>query len=63
LAFAKYSIDYHYLRNWLYVQRHMGESRAERHVPEFAKKILAEYDGQGEISARLNLKPKDGRWK
>ena len=63
LAFAKYSIDYHYLRNWLYVQRHMGGARAERHVPEFAKKILAEYDDKGEVSGRLKLKPKSGSWK
>ncbi len=38
LEFAKYSIDYHYVRNWLYVQRHWGAARAEQHVPGFAKR-------------------------
>ena len=23
----RYSIDYHYVRNWLYVMRHMGPER------------------------------------
>jgi 7-hydroxymethyl chlorophyll a reductase len=38
IEFAKYSIDYHYIRNFLYVNRHMGPARAARHIPGFAKK-------------------------
>eukprot|EP00877_Chromochloris_zofingiensis_P003840 jgi/Chrzof1/13457/UNPLg00540.t1 len=62
LEFAKYSIDYHYIRNWLYVNRHMGPARAAKHVPGFAKKIVEQYDQKGEVSNRLKLKPKSGKW-
>ncbi|KAG1671060.1 hypothetical protein FOA52_000731 [Chlamydomonas sp. UWO 241] len=55
LEFGKYSIDYHYIRNYLYVNRNMGTTRADQHVPSFAKKIMAQYDTKGEISARLAL--------
>jgi Mn-containing catalase len=35
------------------------DARAARHVPEFAKRILEQYDGpKGEVRARLALKPK-----
>lgn len=27
VAARRYSIDYHYIRNWLYCQRHMGADR------------------------------------
>jgi len=54
LEFAKYSIDYHYARNWLYVHRHMGKERAQQHIPSFAKKIVAQYDSKGALTARLN---------
>lgn len=52
LEFARYSIDYHYVRNWLYVMRYMGEERASRHVPAFARRIVQEYDAKGAISKR-----------
>lgn len=57
LEFAKYSIDYHYLRNWLYVNRNWPQSRAQQHVPEFARRILKEYDDKGAVSARLKMAP------
>lgn len=57
LEFAKYSIDYHYIRNWLYVNRHMGATRAQRHTPSFAKAIVQQYDTKGEVTARLKLEP------
>eukprot|EP00882_Tetradesmus_deserticola_P004812 GHRQ01005071.1.p1 GENE.GHRQ01005071.1~~GHRQ01005071.1.p1 ORF type:complete len:466 (+),score=194.94 GHRQ01005071.1:243-1640(+) len=57
LEFAKYSIDYHYIRNWLYVNRHMGAARAAQHTPSFAKAIVQQYDGKGEVAARLKLEP------
>ena len=55
VEFAKYSIDYHYIRNFLYVQRNWGQARADRHIPEFAKRIMQQYDSKGEVSARLKL--------
>eukprot|EP00879_Flechtneria_rotunda_P014646 GHRR01015305.1.p1 GENE.GHRR01015305.1~~GHRR01015305.1.p1 ORF type:complete len:238 (+),score=88.27 GHRR01015305.1:614-1327(+) len=57
LEFAKYSIDYHYIRNWLYVHRHMGSARAAHHIPLFAKQIVQQYDTKGEVVARLKLEP------
>ena len=71
IEFAKYSVDYHYLRNWLHVQRHFKDKeKAERHVPEFARAIVERYDReltQGRVRARLALpgseaagKPKGG---
>lgn len=97
LEFAAYSVDYHTLRNWIYVQRHFGaegtggggggggsggngggngdggkasvannnnnrniNARADRHVPSYAKKIVAEYEASsgGKVSARIPLRPK-----
>lgn len=55
LEFGKYSIDYHYTRNWLYVMRNWGAKRAGEHIPEFAKRIVAQYDQKGEVSERLKL--------
>ena len=52
LEFGRYSIDYHYIRNYLYVNRHMGPARANRHIPEFAKRLVAMYNEKGEVSSR-----------
>ena len=40
LEFGRYSIDYHFIRNFLYAQRHMGAKRAEQHIPGFAKRLV-----------------------
>jgi 7-hydroxymethyl chlorophyll a reductase len=58
MEFAKYSIDYHYIRNFLSVQRNWPKKRAEMHIPEFAKRIVAEYDGNGQVTKRIALQPK-----
>jgi coenzyme F420 hydrogenase subunit beta len=42
LEYARFSIDSHFTRNYLYVQRNHPEKLAD-HVPEFAKKIVAQY--------------------
>ena len=42
LEFARYSIDYHYIRNQLFCDDRMG-NRAARHVPAYAKAICAPY--------------------
>ena len=43
LEFARYSIDYHYIRNWLYVRSKWGVERAEQHIPTYAKRIIGGY--------------------
>jgi len=71
IEFAKYSVDYHYIRNWLHVQRHFKDKeKAKRHVPEFARVIVERYDNEltaGKVRERLALpgseaagKPKGG---
>ena len=42
LEYARFSIDSHFTRNYLYVRRqHPG--KLEQHVPEFAKRIVGQY--------------------
>jgi coenzyme F420-reducing hydrogenase beta subunit len=43
LNFAKYSIDYHLLRNYLYLVHTWGERRAQEMIPSFARNIVDEY--------------------
>ena len=52
LEFGRYSLDYHTIRNWLYVQRKWGSARAEQHIPSYAKKLVEMYDTDGAVSAR-----------
>ncbi|MCS7031276.1 MAG: Coenzyme F420 hydrogenase/dehydrogenase, beta subunit C-terminal domain [Gloeomargarita sp. SKYG116] len=42
LEYARFSIDSHFTRNYLYVRRHYPHKLAS-HVPEFAKKIVSQY--------------------
>jgi 3,8-divinyl protochlorophyllide a 8-vinyl-reductase (ferredoxin) len=42
LEYARFSIDSHFTRNYLYVKRNHPE-KLEDHVPEFAKKIVSQY--------------------
>ena len=42
LEFARYSIDYHYIRNQLFCDDRMG-NRATRHVPSYARAICEPY--------------------
>jgi 3,8-divinyl protochlorophyllide a 8-vinyl-reductase (ferredoxin) len=42
LEYARFSIDSHFTRNYLYVKRNYPEKLAA-HVPEFAKKIVDQY--------------------
>jgi NAD(P)H-dependent FMN reductase len=39
----------------------MGSVRAARHTPAFAKAIVQQYDGKGEVAARLKLEPGKSR--
>ena len=42
LEYARFSIDSHFTRNYLYVKRNHPE-KLEAHVPEFAKRIVEQY--------------------
>lgn len=42
LEYARFSIDSHFTRNYLYVQRNYPE-KLENHVPDYAKKIVSQY--------------------
>ncbi len=42
LEYARFSIDSHFTRNYLYVKRNHPE-KLEAHVPEYAKKIVKQY--------------------
>jgi 7-hydroxymethyl chlorophyll a reductase len=44
-------------RNYLHVMRHWGPQRAAQHIPEFAQRIVQQYDKDGAVSNRLKLKP------
>ena len=41
--FARYSIDYHILRNYLHVLKEWGEERANQTMPQFAREIVESY--------------------
>ncbi len=55
LEFAKFSIAYHYVRNYIYVHRHWGKDRACQHIPQFAKRIMSHYNSKGEVDERLRM--------
>ncbi|MBF2004597.1 MAG: Coenzyme F420 hydrogenase/dehydrogenase, beta subunit C-terminal domain [Chlorogloeopsis fritschii C42_A2020_084] len=42
LEYARFSIDSHFTRNYLYVKRNHPQ-KLEEHVPEFAKRIVGQY--------------------
>ncbi len=42
LEYARFSIDSHFTRNYLYVKRNHPE-KSDAHVPEYAKKIVEQY--------------------
>ena len=57
LEFARYSIDYHTIRNALYTARTFPPAQAAAHVPEYAVKIVDAYDKGGAIRSRIALRP------
>ncbi|CAL8990201.1 unnamed protein product [Prunus brigantina] len=60
LEFARYSLDYHTIRNYLYVNRIWGKQRrnfqSDQHMPSYAKKIVDTYNKNGEIDRILSNK-------
>eukprot|EP00850_Spirogloea_muscicola_P005244 SM000023S07700 [mRNA] locus=s23:992512:997963:+ [translate_table: standard] len=55
LEFGRYSIDYHFIRNYLYVHRTWGDERADEHIPSYAKKLVSLYNGDGEVDGLLAM--------
>ncbi|CAI5463585.1 unnamed protein product [Closterium sp. Yama58-4] len=53
LEFARYSLDYHTIRNYLHVHRVWGKERAEQHIPKYAKEVVARYNKDGAIDKLL----------
>ncbi|XP_024527174.1 7-hydroxymethyl chlorophyll a reductase, chloroplastic-like isoform X1 [Selaginella moellendorffii] len=53
LEFGRYSLDYHTIRNYLYVHRAMGKSRAEAHIPSYSKELVEKYNEGGTIDKLL----------
>ena len=52
LEFGRYSIDYHYIRNYIHVKRHWKSGRANKHIPEFALKLVDMYNQDGSVDDR-----------
>ncbi|KAL6660912.1 hypothetical protein ACP70R_000296 [Stipagrostis hirtigluma subsp. patula] len=63
LEFARYSLDYHTIRNYLHVRRTWGKQRAEQHIPGYAKKIVEAYDADGRIESMLQDLKTSKSWK
>ena len=54
--FGLYSLDYHTIRNYLYVKRNFGgEARAAQHVPSYARRVVDEYNVYGAVDERLKM--------
>jgi coenzyme F420 hydrogenase subunit beta len=43
LEYGRFSIDSHFIRNYLYVRRNYPEKKLDAHVPEYAKRIVSRY--------------------
>ncbi|XP_065862922.1 7-hydroxymethyl chlorophyll a reductase, chloroplastic [Euphorbia lathyris] len=56
LEFARYSLDYHTIRNYLYTNRTWGKERADQSTPSYAKKIVEMYNQNGQIDQMLQSK-------
>jgi len=42
LEYARFSIDSHFIRNYLFVRRNYPDKFAD-HIPDYAKKIVEQY--------------------
>jgi hypothetical protein len=56
VSFARYSIDYHILRNYLYVLHVWGEERASIALPAYARAIVDRYLENDKAFAKLKGK-------
>lgn len=53
INFARYSIDYHILRNYLHVLKEWGPARAKRSLPEYSLEIVQKYIQTDEKFAKI----------
>ena len=51
LEFARYSLDYHTIRNYLYTMRSQGKDTPQ--IPKFAKMLVAMYNSDGAVDKLL----------
>jgi len=58
IEFARYSVDYHVLRNYLYISRHGGEKGGK--LPAGARAIVDNYNADGWVSKLLAADPGPG---
>lgn len=56
VSFARYSIDYHLLRNYLHVVQVWGEDRAKEMLPQYAQDIVDHYLDLSSDETMRNLK-------
>lgn len=60
--FARYSIDYHLLRNYLHILNEWGESRTQQYIPKYALEIVNRYlkmdPNFKELESQINSKKK-----
>lgn len=47
------AVEYHYLRNWLYVHRHWKPERAAAYVPAYVRRLVERYDRDGKMTELL----------
>jgi hypothetical protein len=63
ISFARYSIDYHILRNYLHVLDVWGEDRAKICLPQYARDIVDYYiendQGMADLSKEISSKTKE----
>lgn len=52
--FAKYSIDYHVLRNYLHCINVWGKSKTEKMMPEYVKELVEKYEEDSSVSSLIN---------
>lgn len=52
LEFGRYSLDYHYIRNYIHVKRNWDPKKADQHIPSFAKKLVDMYNKSGSVDER-----------
>lgn len=52
LEFGRYSIDYHFIRNYLHVSRQWGPARTRQHVPQYAQRLIDMYNKDGAVTKR-----------
>eukprot|EP00977_Amphora_coffeiformis_P010054 scaffold2353_cov167-Amphora_coffeaeformis.AAC.45 len=53
VSFARYSIDYHLLRNYLHVLSEWGPDEVDHRIPDYARRIVGQYRSEKEMFQRI----------